>query len=152
MLAAAVPRLRWAAGHLGVALLGSALALAVAGLGAGVAVALMDHDAAAVPRLLGAGVAQVPAAWVMAGVTVALVGLLPRWSQAAWAVLGGFLLLGQIGAALDLPSAVLDVSPFTHSPQLPGGDGHVAGVVGLLLIAAASTTAGLVGLRHRDLG
>ena len=152
VLAAAVPRLAWAGSHLLVAALGSAAALAATGLGAGVAVAVSDGDPGAIGRLLVAGLAQVPAAWVLTGVTAALLGLLPRWSSAAWAVLGAFLLLGQVGAALDLDPALLDLSPFTHTPRLPGGDADLAGTAGLLLVAAGLTAAGLAGLRRRDLG
>jgi ABC-2 type transport system permease protein len=154
LLAAAVPRLAWAGSHLLVAALGAALSLAATGLGAGVAVAAADGDPAAVGRLLVAGLAQVPAAWVLTGVTAALLGLLPGWSSAAWAVLAGFLLLGQVGAALDLAPALLDVSPFTHTPRLPGGDvgaGGLAGVIGLLVVAGLLTAVGLAGLRRRDI-
>jgi len=147
-----VPRLAWAGSHLLVAALGSAAALAATGLGAGVAVAVSDSDPGAIGRLLVAGLAQVPAAWVLTGVTAALLGLLPRWSSAAWAVLGAFLLLGQVGAALDLDPALLDLSPFTHTPRLPGGDADLLGTAGLLLVAAGLTAAGLAGLRRRDLG
>ena len=69
-------------------------------------------------------------------------------------MLGGFLLLGQVGAALDLDPVLLDVSPFTHTPRLPGRDVGASGaldLVVLLIAAGLLTTVGLGGLRRRDL-
>ena len=47
--------------------------------------------------------------------------------------------------------AVIDLSPFAHCPQLPGG-GFSAAPLALAVIAAALGAAGLAGLRRRDLG
>jgi ABC-2 type transport system permease protein len=101
--------------------------------------------------LLGACLAQVPAVWVIGGVAVLLHGLLPRAAVAAWAVAGAVLLIGWVGPALDVPRAVLDLSPFGHLPKLPGGEMEWTPVLVLTALAAALVTAGLAGLRRRDL-
>ena len=54
------------------------------------------------------------------------------------------LALGQLGPVVDLPQAVIDASPFAHSPQLPGGTLDAAPLV-LGALAAALTAAGLAG-------
>ncbi|WP_422737798.1 ABC transporter permease [Micromonospora sp. WMMD729] len=119
LLATAVSRSRWLAAHLLFALLGPVVVLAVTGAATGLSYGLSVGDVGGeVPRMLGVGLAQVPAAWVLAGLAALLVGWLPRFSWAAWAVLAGCLLLGQIGAILDLSQWVLDISPFTHTPQV----------------------------------
>jgi len=107
-------------------------------------------DAAELPRLLGAALAQVPAAWVLAGVALLLFGLVPRATTAAWAALALCLALAELGPVLELSQGVIDLSPFAHSPQLPGGSFSTAPLT-LALIAAALGAAGLVGLRRRDL-
>jgi ABC-2 type transport system permease protein len=145
VLAAAVGRLRWALGHLLVAFGGSALLMLLAGLGFAVGYGRRTGP------VLGACLLQVPAVWVIGAVAVLLYGLLPRGAVAAWGVAGAALLLGWIGPALDLPRAVLDLSPFGHLPKLPGGQMEWRPVLVLLAVAALLVAAGLAGLRRRDL-
>ncbi|GAA2581404.1 ABC transporter permease [Streptomyces lienomycini] len=145
VLAGAVGRLRWAAGHLVIAFGGAALIMLLAGLGFA---AGYGQDFGAI---VGACLVQLPAVWVVGGAAVLLYGLLPRAAVAAWAVAGAVLLLGWVGPALDVPQAVLDVSPFGHLPKLPGGEMSWPPVLVLVLIAGVLVGAGLVGLRRRDL-
>lgn len=73
-------------------------------------------------RLLGAALVQLPAVWVFAAVALALFGLLPRWT-AAWGVLGALLFIAYLGPLLSAGQWLLDLTPFTHVPRLPGGAG-----------------------------
>ena len=59
--------------------------------------AAQTGDAGQFPRLLGAALPQAPAAWVLAGLTLALFGLLPRATIAAWAALALCLALAELG-------------------------------------------------------
>ena len=152
VLATATGRLRWAASHLVFALLGPALTLLTAGLGAGLtyglAVGNLGHE---LPRLLGAALVQLPAVWVLAAITIALFGLLPRFSPGGWGPPAICLLIGLAGAGVQLDQWVLDTSPFHHVPRLPGGTTTVAPLITLVAVAAALAVAGLAGLRRRDL-
>jgi ABC-2 type transport system permease protein len=150
VLATAIGRGRWAAGHLAVALGGSALVLLVTGLGAGLAYAARTGDAAAVPRLAGAALGQLPAVWVLAGLAAAGFGLGPRLSMAGWLALAACVLVAILGPLLDLPSAVVDVSPFTHSPSLPGGSVTAGPLVALTAVAALLVAVGLAAFARRD--
>ncbi|MBA2807863.1 ABC transporter permease [Streptomyces sp. KM273126] len=145
VLANAVGRLRWAAGHLVVAFGGTALIMLLAGLGFAIGYGKEFGP------ILGACLVQLPAVWVIGGVAVLLHGLLPRAAVAAWAVAGAVLLIGWIGPALDVPQTVLDVSPFGHLPKLPGGEMEWGPVLLLTAIAAALVAGGLGALRRRDL-
>lgn len=151
LLATSVSRARWALGHTAVALAGTALLLLVAGLAAGIAHAAQTSDAGQLPRLLGAALAQVPAAWVLAGLTLALFGLAPRAVVASWGVLALCLALAELGPVVELSQGIIDLSPFAHSPQLPGGT-FTAAPVWLAALAAALAAAGLAGVRRRDIG
>jgi ABC-2 type transport system permease protein len=153
VLAGSVARIRWAASHLLFALLGTAFLLAVAGAVTGLAVGLSQGDVGTqLPRLLGAAMVQVPAVWVLAGIAMALFGLLPRLISLAWAALVVFLLIDLLGSLFQLKQWALDISPFTHLPKLPGGEFTATPLVWLVVITIALTAAGLVGFRRRDVG
>lgn len=152
ILATAVDRRRWMAGHLLFAIAGPAWLLLLAGAVTGVLYGASSGN-------LGRGVAdglasmtvQFPAAVVLVGLAAALFGVAPRLAPLAWAGLGGALLLGQLGPLLQLPRIVIDLSPFAHVPLLPSVPMAWGPVVVLVLVAAALAVAGLAGIRHRDL-
>jgi ABC-2 type transport system permease protein len=153
LLATRVGRIRWALSHLVFALLGTAALLAVAGAGAGLVYGLQIHDVGGqMPRLLAAALVQLPAAWMLGGLGVALFGLAPRLAGLTWAGLIACLLLLQLGALLGLSQWLVDVSPFAHVPKLPGTAFTTTPLLWLTGIAVALNAAGLVGFRTRDIG
>jgi ABC-2 type transport system permease protein len=153
LLATRVSRLGFTLSHLLVAVLGAALLLALAGVAEGLTHGARAGDVGTqVLRLLGAGLAQLPAVLVLAGLATALFGLAPQLTQLSWAVLVGFVLLGQFGPVFRLNQAIMDISPFTHIPKLPGTAFTAVPLSWLALIAAALIGAGLFGIRRRDIG
>jgi ABC-2 type transport system permease protein len=151
LLATRVGRLRWAFSHLVFALAGTAVLLAVAGLGAGLAYGVQTHDVGhQVPRLVGAALVQLPAAWVLAGLGVALFGIVPRLAALAWAGLVACVVLLEVGVLLGLSRWIVDASPFAHVPKLPGSAFTAAPLLWLTAIAAVLVAAGLAGFRRRD--
>jgi ABC-2 type transport system permease protein len=152
LVLAAVSRVRWAASHLTFALLGPAVVLGTAGLSAGLAYGLSSGDVGReMTRVLAAALVQLPAVWVLVGVTVALFGVLPRFMAfGGWAVLAACALMEEFGRPLRLSKRVLDLSPFAHVPKLPGGDVSAAPLLWLALVVVALATVGLLGFRRRD--
>ncbi|MFF2007476.1 ABC transporter permease [Streptomyces sp. NPDC058195] len=145
VLAGGVSRIGWAAGHLVIAFGGAALLMTAGGLG------LAAGYGRGLPAVLGAALVQLPAVWLLGGMTVLLYGVVPKAAVAAWGVAGVCLALGWLGPALDLPRLVLDLSPFTHLPRLPGGAGMAWGpVLALTAVAVVLTGAGAAALRRRD--
>ncbi|KAA0022578.1 ABC transporter permease [Antrihabitans cavernicola] len=152
ILAGSIGRIRWALSHIVFALLGPAVALVVAGLAAGLAYGVATDDInGKLPAVLGAALVQLPAIWLLTGVTVALFGLAPRFTPVAWGVLVAFLLLFVAGSAANLPHAILDLEPFSQLPKLPGGDFVAAPILWLLLIDIALIAVGLLAFKRRDL-
>ncbi|WP_369390865.1 ABC transporter permease [Streptomyces sp. CG1] len=145
VLAAAVGRLRWVSGHLLISFGGSALIMLLAGLGFAVGYGRQ------IGPVLGACLLQVAAVWVIGAVAVLLFGVLPQGAMAAWGVAGAVLLIGWLGPALNAPRPVLDLSPFTHLPKLPGGGMQWGPVSLLVALAAVLVAAGLAGVRRRDM-
>jgi ABC-2 type transport system permease protein len=147
-------RVRWAVSHLAVVVAGTAVVLAAAGIGAGLGYGLRAGDVGTqVPRLLEAGLVQLPAALVVAGVAVALFGLRPAWSvTGGWTALGLATLAALLGPTLRLPQWLADIFPFSHVPRLPGSPVTAEPLIWLSAVALALAAAGLAGLRRRDLG
>lgn len=151
LLVTSVSRLRWGASHLVFVLLGSAVVLAAAGLAAGLVYGLSLGDVGGqLPRMLAAAMVQLPAVWILAGVTVALFGWLPRLAWVGWAVLAAFGLLWTVAMSLQLSQWLLNLSPFNHVPKLPGGQMTATPLIVLVAGAATLVVAGLVGFRRRD--
>ncbi len=152
VLATPVSRWRWAASHLTVAFAGSVILLVIAGLATGLTYGAAGGEAKRVPSLLGAALVYAPAMWLMAGFAVALVGLAPRWISASWMLLAACVVVGFLGAALHVPDWLQNLSPFARVPQLPAASFSFAPLVVISAIAAAFTSAGLIGLRRREIG
>ncbi|MGK5518906.1 ABC transporter permease [Micromonospora sp. URMC 107] len=152
VLATAVGRTRWLATQVAAATLGALALVLLGGLTTGLGYGLVAGDPVGrAVELGGAALVRLPALLVVVGVVTALFGLLPRWSVAlSWAVLIAFLLLGQLGAVLDLPQAALNLSPYTHVPSAPAVDPAALPLVVLTAVAAALLAAGTAGFRRRD--
>ncbi len=154
VLAGSVGRARWGLSHLVVALAGAAVLLAVAGIATGLGYGLAVGGAGGeTARMLGAGLAQLPAAAVIIGLAALAFGAVPDGCVAvAWTAVGLAVLLNIFGQVLQLSHWVLDISPFTHAPRLPGGPVSAASLAWLSVIAVALGATGLAALRHRDIG
>ncbi len=154
VLATGTGRIGWGLSHLVIAAGGTVLILAATGLGAGLGYGYRPAGGGGkVAALIGAALVQAPGALVIAGLAMAILGLAPRAAVAAsWTVLGAAAALLLLGSALSLSHWIMDVSPFTHLPKLPGGQVSAAALAWLAGIAVALALAGLAGLRRRDLG
>jgi ABC-2 type transport system permease protein len=151
LLATPLSRWRWSASHLAVAITGSVIMLVIAGLATALSYGLVGGDMSSVARVAGAAVVYVPALWAMIGLTLLLVGLVPRGSGASWAVLAVCVLIGFLGPVLNLPTWLEEASPFEHLPQLPAQRLSALPLVVISSLATGLMLAGLVGLRSRDI-
>ncbi len=119
LLASAVSRTRWLASHLVVAIVVTAAAMTVAGLAAGLTYGAAAGDVAGkLGIVLATAAVEMPAVWLLAAVTVALFGLLPRFTPAAWGVLVAFIAVYLLGSLANAPQWLLDLEPFAHVPHV----------------------------------
>jgi ABC-2 type transport system permease protein len=89
---------------------------------------------------------------VISGVAAATYGLMPHVCAAvSWTALGLVVALRIFGQTLQLSHWVLDLSPFTHAPRLPGGAVAAAPLAWLSALAVVLAAAGLAALRRRDI-
>ena len=151
ILATSTSRASFGASHLAVALAGSAVLLVAGGLGEGVGVVISTGDVGELPRLVGASLAHLPAMWVLGGLAALVHGLAPRAVMLVWTAFALCFFLAMFGELIDVPGWLIDVSPFTHIPDVPATDLTLAPLIVLTLIAAALIAAGLAAFRHRDL-
>ncbi len=150
VLSTPTSRVRWYLAHVSVGVVATALFMAVIGLTVGLAGARASEAAPGPGATLGAFLSTLPAIWLVVGVTALLAGWRPRLAPAAWAVLLVGFTLGELGPTMRLPGWVVDLSPFAHLSQLPGGDFAAAGAAVMTAAAVALVAAGALAYRQRD--
>ncbi|MGW3960586.1 hypothetical protein ACWED2_12250 [Amycolatopsis sp. NPDC005003] len=151
LLATALDRRRLMAGYLLLAAGAPVVLLTSLGGTAGLAYGVrLGTPGTEVARLARAGLAQLPAVWVLAGLAAALFGFASRAVAVAWVALTTFLLLGEFGTLLKLDRWVLDLPPFTHSPKLPGASVQAAPLLWLTALGVVLVVAAVAGFRRRD--
>lgn len=146
VLATAVPRARAFVATVTVAALGSAWLVALTGLATGLG---LGRDAG---TLAGAGLAQVPAVWVVLGLTVLLAAVRSAWAVLGWAVLVAFVVVGQLGELLSLPDWITGMSPYAHTATMPSEPFDPVSALALTAVAAVLTGAAWWRYRERDIG
>ena len=151
VLATSVSRTRWAMGHIWIAMCGTSALLLALGGAAGLTRALQAGDANELGRLVLASMAQLPAAWVLSALTVAVFGIFLRLVVLGWVAFAAFILLAELGPLLNLPQWVLDLSPFAHVPRLPGVAVTPTPFAFLTAAAVLLLAVGLLGLQRRDI-
>jgi ABC-2 type transport system permease protein len=151
LLATRLSRTRWLGSHVMVAATASAVVLTVGALATGIAAGAATGNMAYIPRLLGAGIAYLPAMWVIVGLGTALYAFTPRAANAMWGLLAVCFVVGFFKQLLDLPTWLADLSPFEHTPRMPAVGFDVVPLLVLLAVAATLVAAALGGFRRRDL-
>jgi ABC-2 type transport system permease protein len=152
ILAGTVSRRNWVSSHVIFATAGPIVILLVAGLATGIAYGVsLGEVRGTLGSVLGGVMVHLPAVWMVAGLALALDGLVPRVTAAMWAVLGFLVIVTLFGPAFRFPQWLLDVSPFTHIPKLPGGMYSATPETILLVAALALLAAGFAGMGRRDI-
>jgi ABC-2 type transport system permease protein len=150
LLATALDRRRLLGATVAVTAGVAAVLLVVGGLADGLAAAAALGDAGRIGSSLAAALVQLPAVLLVVGLAAALVGLAPRLASLSWLVVVWALLAGIFGPLLNLPDWAVKLSPFGWVPRVPAEDVAVLPLVGLLVLAVALVTVGLVAFRQRD--
>jgi len=102
-------------------------------------------------ELVVAGLARIPAAWVLTALVMTVFGWAPQLTGLVWGLYAACVMLVELGALWNLPQWIMDVSPFTHSPTLPGTMHDPISLIVLTMVAGVLTLIGCLGWRRRDL-
>lgn len=150
MLVSGLPRVRFVGSWLFAVVAEVVLVTAVCGIGVGIGVGLGTSESSWLWELTLAALAFLPAILVTAAFGFALYGLLPRLAGLAWALVVWIALVLFLGELLGLPDQAMAVSPFHHTPALPGQDFEAAPLLVMGGIAVVLVVVGLLGFRRRD--
>ncbi|WP_423189073.1 ABC transporter permease [Alkalibacterium sp. f15] len=122
----------------------------VTSLAFGGAALVMDFDIDFLKVML-AGMAYVPAIFVMIGLATLLVGWLPRLTSLIWLYLGFVFVNLYFGELFDFPKWVSAFSAFHYVPEIPIETWSWPVVFGLTALAGILSAAGFIGFRRRDI-
>ncbi|RNA70005.1 ABC transporter permease [Alteribacter keqinensis] len=93
----------------------------------------------------------VPAIFVVIGLAALFAGALPKWSGLVWMYLGYSFFVVYLGAMLQLPEWLGQLSPFGHVPEVPVEELNVATLAVLSGVAVVLVAGGFLGYRKRDI-
>lgn len=151
LLATALRRSSFLGSHVALALLATTVAIAVSGAATGWMYGVVSGSYDRIGQLTWAGLTYAPAIWVMIGLTVVLVGLVPRLASLAWLGVGFAAVVMFFGPLLKFPDWLMNVSPFTHPALVPLEDVALTPLAWLTAVAVALLAVGFAGFGRRDL-
>ncbi|WP_100372041.1 ABC transporter permease [Bacillus sp. FJAT-45037] len=120
-------------------------------LGLFVAASAVMEDAIAFDMLLKASMVYLPAIWLMIGIAVATIGLLPKLTGLTWLILGYSFVVVYLGGLMQFPSWMAQLSPFGHIPEYPVEELDVVALSLLTVVAIVLIIIGFIGYKKRDL-
>lgn len=153
VLAANVGRTKWLVIQVMYVLSGVMLLLILMGSSMGISYVLSTNGPAGeILTIIGSSVVQFSAILALAGIIIAIYGIVPKFIvPISWGLFAASLLLVQLGSILKLPQFVMNLSPFVHLPALPASEFKLAPVLALLLVGMVMSVLGIICFAKRDL-
>jgi len=153
VLSTSVSRYKYLAGYAVIAFATTIVIQVVMALGLyGMGISVLEDPAElSLGFLLTANLVYLPAQWVMLGVAVLLLGLLPKATGIVWGYFTLSLLLMFFGRMNIFPEWLQYLTPFGYLPQLPIDEINYLTLGLLVIIGAVLTAAGFFFYRRRDI-
>jgi ABC-2 type transport system permease protein len=152
VLTSSVSRGQWAVSNLVFAVLAPALVLIIFALTMGLSYGLVSNGLSDITiRILGAALVYLPAIWLFTGISMILFGLIPRLASLSWVALAVVVIVDLLGEFFDINQWILNISPFTHVPQLLAGDTLETPIIILLVLAVLLILMGVWSYQRRDI-
>ena len=101
--------------------------------------------------MLEQALAEIPAVWVLIGLSLALIGGRPGARPAAWLGVVAAFALTILGPMFRLWDWILGISPFWHVPNVTAASVDLTGLLWITLVTAVLLVVGFAGFRRRDL-
>ena len=151
LLARPLGRTRWLLTKTITAVVAIAIVAVCAVFGAWLGVLVSGRTLAAGDALLMA-LNMLPIALLFLGIGIGLIGVAPRLTApTTFALVVAAFVLDFLGPLLDLPEALLDLSPFRHMAAVPIESIAVGPTLVILGIGVGAAALGVLAFRHRDL-
>lgn len=153
VLSNSVSRHHYLASHVLIAFVTSVLVQCATALGiyASAVAVLPDPGTLPLGYLLKANLVYAPALWVMIGIAVLLIGLLPKMTSVIWGYFGFSFFVTFMGRLPNfLPEWVAKLTPFGWIPNLPVDEINFARIAILTVIAVVLMIIGFAAYRRRD--
>ncbi len=151
LLVRPVGRLRWLTSRVGLAAVALALLAAMTGVVAWLGTVIVGTPISFTDGLR-AGLNAVPLAWLFLGLGVAVLGLAPRLTAPlTYGIVVAAFLLDFVGGFVDLPEAIIDLSPFRQLAAVPAADVDLGAALAMLAVGLAGAVIGVLAFCRRDL-
>lgn len=132
------------------AVLASFVILGLAGLGlGGVGIAVIEEDLQ-LTMFLKAAMAYLPAAWMMVGIAVLLLGWAPRFTGFMWLYIAFSFIVIYFGGLFQFPDWVQRLTPFGYVAKVPIENVDYGVLAALTAAAAVLLIIGFMGFNRRD--
>lgn len=151
LLGLAVSRTRLLGSSLFIAVVISFAMLSLSALGMWAASVPVMDEAIAFGAFYKAQIVYLPAMWIMIGITILLIGLLPKLTSVIWIYLIYSFIVVYLGGLLQLPEWLAQLTPFGQIPKLPIEDMDYMKTMVLTIIAIVFTIIGFIGYNKRDI-
>lgn len=152
VLAAPVSRTKWLLSQYLVASGAMIAIMLFSGITTGVAATIVIGDSQHVWNVTMTMLSYVPAILTIGAMAVALFGVRPNLLWVAWGVFGYALVVGLFGELLDLPDALVLLSPFEHVATVSLEPVNIVAMITSVAVAAVLVVIGLFGVQRRDIG
>ena len=101
--------------------------------------------------LFSSAMVYLPAMWIMTGVAVLLIGIIPRATNLIWLYLGYSFFVVYLGGLLQFSDWLGTISPFGHIPKVPIEAIDFSKLLLLTAIALLLIVIGFIGYNKRDI-
>lgn len=152
VLGRAVSRNRLLGSYLLISLLTSFVMLSLAGLGLGTTADAVMEEGVDVGMVYGSAMAYLPAVWAMIGLTVLLLGWLPKFTGFIWLYLSFSFFVIYLGNLFQLAEWVARLTPYGYISALPIEQFDLLQAALLTLVAVIAMVIGFIGYNRRDIG
>ncbi|UMZ74379.1 ABC transporter permease [Natranaerofaba carboxydovora] len=151
LLTRAVPRTKLMGSFFAISIVTGFIMLFLTVVGLWSAGSAVMEDPISFSTTFGAAMVYLPSMWMMIGIAVLLIGILPQGTSFIWLYLGYSFLVVYLGGLLDFPEWLANLSPYGIVPQLPIEEMNYLSLLIVTAISIVLTIVGFMGYNKRDI-